>query len=161
MCAEFTRQRTLNPACIVTHQTHPFSVHAYSTYWLDSANLLHSLKQIVEANPQPSSLASTLNTQPSRCRANVAHTRQSRPDYGPGFKVKVIKRFEVFPFRSDSAEPHPLVGRYVPAQPSDPAPALKAAEAASVNPEPLLGTSHKLSGFMLFSASILFLNSHW
>ena len=27
----------------------------------------------------------------SRCRANVAHIRQSRPDSGPGFQVKVLK----------------------------------------------------------------------
>ena len=27
----------------------------------------------------------------TRCRANVAHTRQSRPDSGLGLKVKVLK----------------------------------------------------------------------
>jgi len=27
----------------------------------------------------------------TRCRANMAHTRQSRPDYGVGFQVKVIQ----------------------------------------------------------------------
>ena len=32
-----------------------------------------------------------------RCRANTAHTRQSRPDYGLRFRVKVLKRFQVFP----------------------------------------------------------------
>ena len=32
-----------------------------------------------------------------RCRANMAHTRQSRPDYGLGFQVKVPKTFYVVP----------------------------------------------------------------
>ena len=29
----------------------------------------------------------------SRCRANVAHIRQSRPDSGTGFKAKMLKTF--------------------------------------------------------------------
>ena len=33
-----------------------------------------------------------------RCRANVAHLRQSRPDYGLGFQVKFLKTFQVVPF---------------------------------------------------------------
>ena len=36
-------------------------------------------------------------SQHSRCRANVAHTRQSRPDYGPGLKAKALKTFQVLP----------------------------------------------------------------
>ena len=28
----------------------------------------------------------------------MAHTRQSRPDSGPGFQVKFLKRFQVVPF---------------------------------------------------------------
>ena len=32
-----------------------------------------------------------------RCRTNMAHVRQSRPDSGLGFPVKVLKTFEVFP----------------------------------------------------------------
>ena len=28
-----------------------------------------------------------------RCRANVAQTRQSRPDSGPGFQAKALRRF--------------------------------------------------------------------
>ena len=31
------------------------------------------------------------------CRANVAHTRQSGPDSGLSFKVKVLKTFQVVP----------------------------------------------------------------
>ena len=32
-----------------------------------------------------------------RCRANLAHVRQSAPDSGPGFRVKVLTTFEVVP----------------------------------------------------------------
>ena len=32
-----------------------------------------------------------------RCRAKIAHIRQSRPDSGLGFRVKVLKTFEVVP----------------------------------------------------------------
>ena len=35
-----------------------------------------------------------------RCRANMAHIRQSRPDCGLGFQVKVLK---FFPLRSEAA----------------------------------------------------------
>ena len=28
-----------------------------------------------------------------RCVANMAHTRQSRPDSGPGFQLEVLKSF--------------------------------------------------------------------
>jgi len=34
---------------------------------------------------------------PSRCRANMAHVRQSRPDSGIGFQVKVPEMFQVVP----------------------------------------------------------------
>jgi len=34
----------------------------------------------------------------NRCRANTAHTRQSRPDYGLGFQVKFLKNSRVVPF---------------------------------------------------------------
>ena len=34
---------------------------------------------------------------PPRRRANTAHIRQSRPDFGLGFQVKVVKTFEVVP----------------------------------------------------------------
>ena len=33
-----------------------------------------------------------------RCRANMAHIRQSRPDYGLGFQVEVLKTVEVVSF---------------------------------------------------------------
>ena len=32
-----------------------------------------------------------------RCRANMAHMRQSRPDSGLGFQVKVLQTFKVVP----------------------------------------------------------------
>ena len=44
-----------------------------------------------------------------RCRANRAHIRQSRPDYGPEFQVKVVKAMKSFPIRSE-AEPATLRG---------------------------------------------------
>jgi len=31
-------------------------------------------------------------------RTNVAHVRQSRPDYGLGFQVQVRQKFKVVPF---------------------------------------------------------------
>ena len=34
---------------------------------------------------------------PCRCRVNVAQVRQSRPDYGLGFQVKVLSTFQVVP----------------------------------------------------------------
>ena len=33
-----------------------------------------------------------------RCRANVAHIRQSRPDYGLDFRTNEVTTFEVIPF---------------------------------------------------------------
>ena len=33
----------------------------------------------------------------SRCRSNVAHTRQARPDYGLGLQAKVLKISQVVP----------------------------------------------------------------
>ena len=37
-----------------------------------------------------------------RCLENVAHTRQSRPDYGFGFQATVLE-IKLFPFRSEAA----------------------------------------------------------
>jgi len=34
----------------------------------------------------------------NRCRANMAHIRQSRPDSGLGFNVKVLGTLQFFPF---------------------------------------------------------------
>ena len=48
--------------------------------------------------PQPSTLSH------SRCRANIAHIRQSRPYSGLCFKVNVLR---AFPLRSDSEAPPP------------------------------------------------------
>jgi len=36
-------------------------------------------------------------TRPSRCRANSVNKRQSGPDYGPGFQVKVPETFQGVP----------------------------------------------------------------
>ena len=38
-----------------------------------------------------------------RCRTNVAHTRESRPDSGLGFQVKSARTFENFPTSLGSA----------------------------------------------------------
>ena len=40
------------------------------------------------------------------CRANTAHTRQSRPYSGPVFQVKVLKTFQVVPSPLGSGEPN-------------------------------------------------------
>ena len=32
---------------------------------------------------------------PVRCRTNMAHIRQSRPDYGLGFQARVLEPFRV------------------------------------------------------------------
>ena len=40
-----------------------------------------------------------------RCRANVAHTRQSRPDSGLGFLVKVLRTCQVVPSSLGSGPP--------------------------------------------------------
>ena len=48
---------------------------------------------------------------PTRCRANAAHIRQSGPDAGRGFKVKVLETFEGVArrrrLRADQREGHP------------------------------------------------------
>ena len=41
----------------------------------------------------------------SRCRANSAHSKQPRPDSGPGFRVKVLKTCQVVPFSLGSGYP--------------------------------------------------------
>jgi len=41
-----------------------------------------------------------------RCRANSAHVRQSLPDYGLGFQVKILEPFEVFPSALGSGAGH-------------------------------------------------------
>ena len=38
----------------------------------------------------------------TRCRANMAHVRQPRPDSGLGFQEKVLKPFRRFPLRSET-----------------------------------------------------------
>ena len=51
--------------------------------------------------------------QPFRCRANMAHMRQSRPDSGLGCLFKLLQSFEGVPSSSGSAPPenppHPLI----------------------------------------------------
>ena len=50
--------------------------------------------------------SSCLSAQPNttlfrnRCRANMAHVRQSRPDSGLGFQVKFLNPFKLLPSRS-------------------------------------------------------------
>jgi len=46
-----------------------------------------------------------------RCRANMARKRQSRPDFGLGFQVKVLKTFEVVPSSLGSGSPGSLCER--------------------------------------------------
>ena len=41
--------------------------------------------------------ASVQGFDPGRCRANMAHRRQSRPDPGLGFQVQVLETFQVVP----------------------------------------------------------------
>jgi len=40
----------------------------------------------------------------TRCRANMAHVTQSRPDSGLGFQAQVLKTFQVVPSSLDSGE---------------------------------------------------------
>ena len=40
----------------------------------------------------------------TRCRANSAHIRQSRPDFGFGFQVKDRNPFEVLPVCSEEMQ---------------------------------------------------------
>jgi len=45
---------------------------------------------------------------PFRCRANMAHIRQSGPDYGLGFQVKALTNFKLIPLRlATDFETHP------------------------------------------------------
>ena len=44
-------------------------------------------------------------TAANRCRANMALTRQSSPDSGLGFQVKVLKTFETVPSGSAADQP--------------------------------------------------------
>ena len=46
---------------------------------------------------------------PTRCRANVAHVRQSRPDSGLGFQVKVLNTLQGVPFSLGSGQPQNLL----------------------------------------------------
>ena len=42
----------------------------------------------------------------SKLTAKMAHTRQSRPDFGLGFQVKSLKPFKVFPLHSAAVVKH-------------------------------------------------------
>ena len=46
----------------------------------------------------------------SRCRANVVHIGQSRPDYGLGSQVKVLERFSGVPSSLGSGHFSPVAG---------------------------------------------------
>ena len=50
-----------------------------------------------------------------RCRANVAHTRQSLPDSGLGVRANVVDLFWLFPFRSEAGGAARAPGRSRPA----------------------------------------------
>jgi len=70
-------------------------------------------------NPRtpPCGRATTALTTPSslaRCRTNVAHTRQSKPDSGLGFQVNVRKTLNAFPFRSTALGRSELVNTTSP-----------------------------------------------
>jgi hypothetical protein len=54
--------------------------------------------------PKGDNCANTANTTfpTSRCRANMVHVCQSRPDSGLGFQAKVSNTFKVFPLRSQA-----------------------------------------------------------
>ena len=43
---------------------------------------------------------------PCRCRANMAHTRHSRPDFGLDFQIKVLKPLSAVPSWLDSGCKH-------------------------------------------------------
>ena len=47
---------------------------------------------------------------PDRCRANVAHIRQSRPDSGLGFLANVLKLLKLFSIPSEAEHVQPLEG---------------------------------------------------
>ena len=51
----------------------------------------------IRGNPKPQPQENQ-----GRCRANAAHIRQSRQDFGLGFTVKSSKRFKLFPLRSEA-----------------------------------------------------------
>ena len=42
---------------------------------------------------------------PGRCRAKMAHIRQSRPNSGLGLMQKPLKRLKLFPLRSEAVTP--------------------------------------------------------
>ena len=48
-------------------------------------------------NPNPEGGDHLKRTRQLRCPANMAHIRQSRPDSGLGFQVKVLKTLKVVP----------------------------------------------------------------
>jgi hypothetical protein len=72
--------------------------------------------------------ASVQGFDPGRCRANMAHIRQSRPDPAPGLqcRYKCLKPFKLFPLCSETAcARHPARSSLLPARsecqrPSDP-----------------------------------------
>jgi len=49
-----------------------------------------------------------------RSRANVAHSRQSRPDSGLGFQAKVVKTFQGVPSSLECSYPEPLRNHRAP-----------------------------------------------
>jgi len=112
---------------------------------LDTRHQSISINRVYGLTPNPSTLsphpareaaaktASAIATESTiSCPANSAHTRQSGPDSGPGFRVKVLKTFQVVAFslgsgstpsRANSGGEHSLGHRHrVDHQHHDPRP---------------------------------------
>ena len=54
----------------------------------------HPIRLLV-ARPLPELSSASQHLTPCRCRADSPHMRQSRPDVGLGFQVKVLNPFEI------------------------------------------------------------------
>jgi hypothetical protein len=67
-------------------------------------------------------VSETVNkTNRSRCRANMAHIRQSGPEFGSHFQLKRLETSTVFPFRTRKRCDHrgtSLIRKYTPLGPN-------------------------------------------
>jgi hypothetical protein len=68
--------------------------------WGVYVTVFHALANLPLDHPKHHELFRSVKFLSFCCRANMAHLRQSRLDYGLGFKVKSSNPFEVFPLRS-------------------------------------------------------------
>ena len=70
-------------------------------------NFLMSKVPLQTLNPEPwrnfcrEQLHKWFSTHPCRCRANMAHMRQSRPDSGVGFHARVLGKIKLLPLRQE------------------------------------------------------------